>query len=313
MTTINPNNITSELSVKFANNLVRTGIISDGNCMFHAILSSYSTKYIKLSDDDKIEYVKRLRNMLPDVITKDIWLKMGYGETSRLEYGIILNKLLHDVYNYILNDQSLVEESESLASYINSNSHICAFICKNITIQDIDDKILPNYKYDKDVYFDSAHFVKYIKKFFKNKFCKNLNENDVVKFNSLLEKVCDFFEHLTKLSIDMAYQHCKNQLGDNNIWIGTEYISFISEIFSINIYFIDAKTMLPYVLGDEKLFQFKKSIILLWVDECHFEIVGIVEDNTIRRTFNSDEYIIQMIHAYTINPNTAIQQYSEFQ
>ena len=98
---------TSELPVIFAKNLVKTQVISDGNCMFHAILSSYSNKYIKLSDDEKIEYVKHLRSMLPDIITKDIWLKIGYGETSRLEYGVVLNDILHNVYNHILNDHEL--------------------------------------------------------------------------------------------------------------------------------------------------------------------------------------------------------------
>jgi hypothetical protein len=307
---INPNNITTELSVKFANNLVRTGVISDGNCMFHAILSSYSNKYIKLSDDEKIEYVQKLRSMLPDVITKDIWLKIGYGETSRLEYGIILNNLLHEVYNHILQDEPL--NYPPLQKYINSNSHICLFICKNISIKEIDEEILPKYKHDKDVYFDSTHFVKQVKKFFKSKFGKNLNEDDSLKFNSLLEKIGEFYELITRTSIELAYNHCKNQLSDNNIWIGTEYISFISELFSINIYFIDYKTGLPYIFGDEKLFPYKKSVVLLWVDNCHFEIVGIVEDDTIRRTFNSDEHLIKMIHEYTINPKNAIQLYSEF-
>lgn len=301
---------TSELPVVFAKNLVRTQVISDGNCMFHAILSSYSNKYIKLSDDEKIEYVKQLRSMLPDIITKDIWLKIGYGETSRLEYSIVLNDILHNVYDHILNDQELMYEQ--FGYYIGKNAPICSFICKNITIQNIDNDILPNYKHDKDVYFDATHFVKYVGKFFKNKFGKNLNENDYTKFNSLLEKVYEFFELITKLSIEIAYNHCKQQLGDNHVWLGTEYISFISEIFSVNIYFIDANTGLPYVYGDEKLFPYKKSIILLWIDSCHFEIVGIIENDTIRRTFNSDEPLIQMIHTYTTNPNLAKQMFPEF-
>lgn len=301
---------TSELPVVFANNLVKTQIISDGNCMFHAILSSYSNKYIKLSDEEKIEYVKHLRGMLPDIITKDIWLKMGYGQTSRLEYGVVLNELLHLVYNHVLNDQEL--HCEPLLEYIQRNATICTFICKNITIENIDNDILPNYKHNDDVYFDATHFVKCVGKFFKNKYGKNLNENDYSKFNSLLEKIHEFFELVSKLSIEIAYNNCKQTLGDNQTWLGTEYISFISEIFSVNIYFIDANTGLPYVYGDEKLFPYKKSIILLWIDSCHFDIVGIVENDTIRRTFNSDEPLIQMIHAYTTNPKRAIEIYPEF-
>lgn len=301
---------TTELLVPFASNLVRTSTISDGNCMFHAILSSYSKKYIKLSDEEKTEYVQKLRSMLPDSITKDIWLKIGYGETSRLEYSVVLNNILHNVYAYILEDESL--EYPQLQEYIHTNTNLIFFICKNLSIHDIDTDILPNYKYNKDVYFDATNFVKYIKKFFKSKFGNNLNETDYFKFTSLLEKVQEFFELIARVSINVAYEECKRKIGDNSVWLGTEYISFISELFSINIYFIDLQTGLPYVFGDNKLFQYKKSIILLWVDESHFEIVGIVEDNTIRRTFNSDEPLIKMIHEYTINPNCAKNKYPEF-
>ena len=50
----------------------------------------------------------------------------------------------------------------------------------------------------------------------------------------------------------------------------------------------------------------------MWVDDSHFEIVGMIEDNTVRRTFNSEEDIIKLIHAYTVNPKKAIEKYSVF-
>lgn len=312
---INPNGETSILPVNFADNLVRTGVIADGNCMFHAILSSYSNKYIKLNDDEKVKYVERMRAMLPDIITKDIWLKIGYGETSRLEYSIKLNEMLKMIYLYVLqNSNELCEDlySNHIVEYINNNKSICEFICTKLPYEELNKEILETYKIDKDVYFDSINFVKLVKKYFKRKFGKNLNENDEQRFNVLLEKISDFFEKITKVCIEAAYQNCKRQLGDNNVWLGTEYLSFISEIFSVNIYFIDAKTSLPYIFGDEQLFQYKKSIILLWVDDSHFEIVGIIEDNTIRRTFNSEEPLIKMIHFYTINPKKAIEKYPIF-
>lgn len=311
----NPNGETSILPVSFADNLVRTGVIGDGNCMFHAILSSYSNKYIKLSDDEKVKYVERMRKMLPDIITKDIWLQIGYGETSRLEYSLILHTVLNMIYAYVLDnggDSTELEtnqEFKQLVDYIEKNKSVCEFICHKLPLKDLDRDILEQYKVDKDVYFDSTNFVKLVKKYFKNKFGKNLNENDEQRFNALLVKVLDFFDKITKTSIEAAYQHCRRQLGDNNVWIGTEYLSFISEIFSVNIYFIDASTLLPYVFGDDQLFQYKKSIILLWVDDSHFEIVGMIEDNSVRRTFNSEEDLIKMIHAYTVNPKKAMEKY----
>lgn len=315
---INPNGETSVLPVKFTHNLVRTGVIGDGNCMFHAILSSYSNKYIKLPHDEKIDYVTRMRKMLPDVITKDVWLKIGCGETSRMEYSIKLFELLKKVYDVVLNDSEITTDGcdkdtyHSLFDFIDKNKLVCKFICTKMRFDEIEKDILDIYKQDKDVYFDAINFVKLVKKFFKHKYAKNLSESDELRFNIILNKVIDLFDIITKTAIELAYMHCKNNLGDSNVWIGTEYLSIISDLFSVNIYFIDAKTMLPYVFGDDQMFTYHKSIVLLWIDDSHFEIVGMIEDNTVRRTFNSEEDVIKMIHMYSVNPIKASELYQVF-
>lgn len=312
---INPEGETSVLPVRFADNLVRTGVIPDGSCIFHAILSSYSNKYIKLSKEEKFEYIKRLRNTLPDLITRDIWMNLGHGEVSRIGFTEKLVELLNHTYDYIFNksDVSQIDDEymylKPIFEYIDTNRGICHFFCTRMTLEDVNTHVLGQYKHDRDVYFDAINFVKHIKKYFKNKYGKNLSEQDALKFNQLVSRLVEFFDIISKSCIDMAYNVCKKQLGDNQFWIGMEYIKFISDIFSVNIYFIDATTMLPYVFGDEQMFPHKKSIILLWVESSHFEIVGIIEDNTIRRTFNSEEPLIKMIHLYSINPKKAIKKY----
>jgi hypothetical protein len=130
---------------------------------------------------------------------------------------------------------------------------------------------------------------------------KNLNEKDELKFMLILEKLVELYHHMCKASIIVAYEHYQNHLKDYNNWISIEYIGFISDVFSVNIYFIDGKTLRPYIFGDTKLFKYDKSIILVWVDESHFEIVGVIEDESIRRTFDSSEPIIQTIHQYSIH------------
>ena len=312
---INPEGETTVLPVRFADNLVRTGVIPDGSCIFHAILSSYSNKYIKLSKEEKFEYIKRLRSTLPDLITRDIWMTLGHGEVSRIGFTEKLVELLTHVYDYVFEKSDITQTDDEyfylkpIFEYIDANKVICQFICSRMSLEDINTHILGQYKHDRDVYFDAINFVKYTKKYFKNKYGKNLNEQDALKFNQLVSRLVEFFDIISKSSIDMAYNVCKKQLGDNKVWIGMEYIGFISEIFSVNIYFIDAKTMMPYVFGDEQMFPHKKSIILLWVDDSHFEIVGVIEDNTIRRTFNSEEPLVKMIHLYSINPKKAIKKY----
>lgn len=312
---INVEGETAVLPVRFADNLVRTGVVSDGSCIFHAILSSYSNKYIKLSKDEKIEYVKRLRNTLPDLITKDIWMGLGFGEVSRIGFNEKLNEILGYTYDYILDksDVSQIDEEypilKPIFDYIDNNKVVCQFIGTRLSLDDIHTQIMGQYKHDRDVYFDAINFIKHVKKYFKGKYGLNLNENDTLRFNQLITKLIELFDIISKTSIEMAYNTCKKQLGDSQYWIGMEYIGFISEIFSVNIYFIDGNTMMPYIFGDEQMFPYKKSIILLWIDDSHFEIVGVIEDNTIRRTFNSEENLIKMIHLYSVNPKKAMKKY----
>lgn len=312
---INPEGETTVLPVKFADNLVRTGVISDGSCIFHAILSSYSNKYIKLSNDEKIEYIKRLRSTLPDLINKDTWMSLGGGEVSRIGFTEKLVEIISHAYDRVF-DRSDISQTDDeyvylkpIFDYIDNNKTICLFICTRLSIEDINMQIIGQYKHDRDVYFDAINFVKFSKKYFKHKYGQNLNEQDTIRFNHLISKLVEFFDYIVKSSIDMAYNECKKYLGDSHHWIGMEYIGFISDIFSVNIYFIDAKTMMPYVFGDELMFPHKKSIILLWIGDAHFEIVGVIEDNTIRRTFNSEEPLIKMIHLYSVNPKKAIKKY----
>lgn len=312
---INPEGETTVLPVRFADNIVRTGVIPDGSCIFHAILSSYSNKYIKLSKDEKIEYIKRLRNTLPDLITKDIWMNLGHGEVSRLGFVDKLIELLAHTYDYVLGKSDITSTDDEyvylkpIFEYVDANKVICQFICSRISLEDIHTHILGQYKHDRDVYFDAVNFVKHIKKYFKNKYGKYLNEQDALQFNHLIARLDEFFNIVSKCSIDIAYNICKKQLGDSQHWIGMEYIGFISEVFQVNIYFIDGKTMMPYVFGDDKMFPYKKSVVLLWVDDAHFEIIGIIEDSTIRRTFNSEEALIKVIHLYSVNPKKAIKKY----
>lgn len=318
--TINPEGETSILPVRWpgSDNLVRTGVIADGSCIFHAILSSYSNKYLKMSSGEKSEYIKRLRASLPELITRDIWMRMGQGEVSRIGFFDRFRQFTHLAYKYIQDEQPVATGDDTadaeddapirymgpITAYIDANRAVCKFIANNMPFKDLDMEIVGHHKRGKDVYFESTNIVKRIKKHFKNKFGANLNEHDAIRFDRIVALLVELFESICKAAIDLAYDTCKSQLSDPSHWIGIEHIELISNIFSVNIYFIDSDTMMPYVFADDRMFPHKKSIIVLWIDKSHFEIVGVIEDDCIRRTFSSDEPLIKTIHAYTNTPQS---------
>ena len=281
---------------------VRTGVIGDGSCIFHAILSSYSNKYIRLSREEKIKHVQQLRNMLPEMLTRDLWANLGKGEIARVHFNQCLIEMIEKVYCRILdNNADSLTGIEDVDEFVAQNMDVCKLIGYSVSVQNIHDHVLGKYPLERDVYFDAHNVVKYTKRYFKQKYGKNLNEKDEMKFMLILEKLVELYHHMCKASIIVAYEHYQNHLKDYNNWISIEYIGFISDVFSVNIYFIDGKTLRPYIFGDTKLFKYDKSIILVWVDESHFEIVGVIEDESIRRTFDSSEPIIQTIHQYSIH------------
>lgn len=315
MTAINADGETTNLPVEWlptSCRLVRTGVISDGSCMFHAILSSYSNKYLRMSSDERSDYIKRLRSSLPEFITRDLWMRMGQGEVSRLGFGSALVLILNRVYDHIFHvhgdnsddddTQMEIGHCREIFDYIDANMAVCRFIASRMSLDDVLTHVVGQHKRGRNVYFESANISALAKKHFKRTYGKNLNEHDSVMFAQVTSRLVELMDLVAETAITVAYERCKLQLSDSSHWMGIEYIELISNLFSVNIYFIDADTGMPYVFADERMFPHKKSIILLWVNQSHFEIVGVIEDNSIRRTFNSDEPIIRTVHAYSTKP-----------
>ncbi len=67
--------------------LVRTGTIGDGSCLFHTIIRSIDHRYTKLSKNERIDFMEKLRKMLSDNLTYKMWIKLGNGS---LAYNIII-------------------------------------------------------------------------------------------------------------------------------------------------------------------------------------------------------------------------------
>ena len=64
-------------------------------------------------------------------------------------------------------------------------------------------------------------------------------------------------------------------------------------------------------MGDENI-KGRKSLIILWVGNCHYEIMGeLLPGNKITRDFESDHPVIKKIHTYLYFPEKVIAEYSD--
>lgn len=65
-------------------NLVRTGVIGDGSCFFHALLYALSSSYRKMNHAERVMHVIDLRNKIVNSMSYTKWKNLGDGETFRM-------------------------------------------------------------------------------------------------------------------------------------------------------------------------------------------------------------------------------------
>jgi hypothetical protein len=141
------------------------------------------------------------------------------------------------------------------------------------------------------------------------------NKIDRVKANNLEEFLnellklipTELHKRITKAFnafINKIFEEFKSNLTDCSVWVGQEkgsvdIIEYISDLFNIDIYLIRDSTRKPYRSGTDCTTRFKqrKSIIVLWVGNSHYETVGKLENKKITRVFDPSDSLIEKIYS----------------
>ena len=94
--------------------------------------------------------------------------------------------------------------------------------------------------------------------------------------------------------------------------IDSSLIGFLSDFFDRDLYFIYADKRMPYRgMGNENI-KGRKSLIILWVGNCHYEIIGeLLPKNKILRDFEPDHPIIKKINTYLYFPEKIRLEYPD--
>ena len=115
------------------------------------------------------------------------------------------------------------------------------------------------------------------------------------------DKITELFEKI----YDKYYNIFKETLKDCNAWVGQEpgtvdVFEYVSDTFNIDIYLIRDRTRKPYKSGTDCSTRFKnrKSILVLWVGNAHYEVIGRLEKgNKVTRIFDSTDPFIEKINS----------------
>ena len=135
-------------------------------------------------------------------------------------------------------------------------------------------------------------------------------KNDISEFLAALisltpENENKKLSHAFNVITDRAFNEFKETLTRCDAWVGygpgsVDAFEYISDTFNIDIYIIRDSTRKPYRSGTDCSARYKnrKSIIILWVGESHYEVVGRLEGKKVIRVFEPDDPLIRKINSF---------------
>ena len=292
--------------------LVRTGTIAEGSCLFHSLLYAYSKDYVSMNTNGRMKFVKRLRASIARKIDKNHWESLSNGLIAKIPFQENVNKILSDFYITISRGGSGKTKSvrkliRSLIKDENADTNTYKIIMEMVPIENgFEKNILPSaYEKCNESSLDECKktLVKYSVRYYKKEFEKlegkieeKLIEYYLNKFESMIQEVVEEAEK-------SAYTEYIESIHDSSMEVDTYTIGLISNQFDRDIYFIDARTRMPYRDTSCNNIQKRKSIIIMWTGGCHYEIVGrLLPGNRIQREFDFKDSLIKRIYTYLCKP-----------
>ena len=134
-----------------------------------------------------------------------------------------------------------------------------------------------------------------------------LSTQKIESLNEYKNKLLLNFEDLErkKLEVIWLFVYCvifenfKSNIKGCDVWVGEELdlFEYMSDFLDVDIYIVKDTTRQPYkqIVDCDVRYRNRKSIIILWVGETHYEIIGRKKDNEIELVFNPDDVLIQKI------------------
>ena len=305
--------------VQIDKQFVRTGTIGEGSCLIHSILHAISSKYVKKNIKDRMEYVKDIRKTFGSV-PKEKWEQSCGGIVALISFQETLLSFIQAFYFTIYSISPTISASE-----IEKNIH--NVYLKKIIISLIDSTSIPECKnliqklpvqaaFEKNIlplsYAASSEHIGSCKDEILRQtityYKKNVSTGTIEEENLLKT----FIGYLLESSYSFAYDIYIKKIINTGSHIDSSSIGFLSDFFDRDLYFFYADKRMPYRgMGDENI-KGRKSLIILWVGNCHYEIMGeLLPGNKITRDFESDHPVIKKIHTYLYFPEKVIAEYSD--
>lgn len=303
--------------------LVRTGTIGDGSCLFHSLCHAYSNEYVRMNDDKKMELVSRLRSNMAKKMNINKWKELNGGMVAMVSFQENVDKLFTNFYRVVEKNKSTNRiKSVSLKKVVDSilvdkkSSDLYSSLMQIITLKYVSGGggvLEKSYRDCNDIDMCKVNVMKNIENVVSEKLASGGLDSDRVsfltgKFNKLVNCILGEAEN-------GSYRRYIQNLENSESYIDQYQIDLIAEKFNFDIYFINANNRLPYMTGNDKNnYKQRTSVIILWIGENHYEIIGRVIDGTkrVERQFKPDDPLIKMLYTLHCNPTKFASKYPEY-
>jgi len=302
-----------------SNALVRTGTIGDGSCFFHSMLHAYSRDYAGMNNEDRVKFVHSLRASMAGRVDKESWQDIGGGLIAKIPFQEKVNNILLNFYRFVNNDDSVRGRSirkvvKTLIGEDIEKLELYELLVELIPLEcGFEQNILPKaYKKSEEGKIDlcKTEIVNHSLKYLENVYSLRGVEQEKVEY--LKDTLSNFVNVIVNEAEDISFKEYVSGLKNISEEVDSYTIGLISDRFNRDVYFIDGNTRMPYRTGDTANLKNRKSLIVIWIDQCHYEIVGrLLPGNRIQREFNYGDPLIKKINMILCNPEYVSQSYPE--
>jgi hypothetical protein len=303
--------------------LVRTGTIGEGSCLFHSILHACSKEYVEYDITERMEYVKNLRANMARQIDKKGWEEIGNGTISKLPFQENVNMFIKNIYKFLKSkkyrstNKNIKNIIEILIGDDNTKKEAYAVLTELIPFKKgFEHNILPkSYKQCEDRKIQDCKGVikteslKYIAKYAAS-LIETLSDKQLVQIKKMVDIFLDVIMDEAEHFAYKTYIHTLKTVSEE---IDQQTIDVISNKFDIDIYFIDCSTRMPYQnASSENNLKKRKSVIVLWINENHYEIIGkLLTENRVQREFRPDDPLIKKLYMFLREPENVCKTYPD--
>jgi len=299
--------------------LVRTGTIGEGSCFFHSVMCACSKEYCAMDRKGRMKFVKRLRASMAGNVTRYSWEEMGGGLIAKIPYQEKVYDILTKFYDFMSSSDGGDARGRSTRRVVKKlikgdveNLELYRLITELIPLDEGYNQVILKNAYDNtsDMKIEDSKkaVIKETIKYINAKSEFNIIDPDKAEY--LRSVITNFNTTIMNEAESSTFSSYVKNLQSVEANVDTYTIGLISDRIERDIYIIDGSTRLPYRNASVENLQFRKSIIVVWVEKNHYEVVGrLLPGNRIQREFDKGDPIIDKIYTMLVKPDKVAERY----